>query len=588
MMKKLLLADDSITIQKVIGIIFATEDYQLLISDNGDEAFNKALDEYPDLVIADISMPGKDGFELCQAIKSEPRLAHTSVLLLPGTFEHFDEARVQTVGADGWLTKPFESQALLDKVAQLLDAEPIRLAAAPPVSVAEPVDVDEVELPVDDRVMGLDNLAALDVTEEDSSEGIWDAVSFEEDDLQGSSELKTDAAELDVVEALTAEDSADEMVVEEEDTGSFASFAEDDVPERPIADETDAEAIGFRHEEPIEEVVDFSAPMDEEPLELDEVVEEVTEIEDDSAELAALEDEVAAQAEPEGSFALEEGSDEALELSEASIVAEEEAVVVEEPVFAAEEPLAETGFVADESAEELPVVEPLGDDLQVPDEEILELAEEDILGEEPLEEVAPAAELTPASFGAESIEEEPVSEPESVPFVEDSWSAEETVAVVEPEPVVEDAEEVLVGGDESIFVEEPELVAESAEEEIFTAPVSEPEPEIALPAGPVGDEGFYEPAEEEIEAPAVVTAVAAATGVAVATADKDVSTVEQVEQQLRELSEDELKKVVAKVAGPTIEKLAGEMLEQVIWEVVPDLAESMIRDEIRKIKQGAE
>ncbi|MCK4691445.1 MAG: response regulator, partial [Desulfuromonadales bacterium] len=120
MMKKLLLADDSITIQKVIGIIFATEDYQLLISDNGDEAFNKALDEYPDLVIADISMPGKDGFELCQAIKSEPRLAHTSVLLLPGTFEHFDEARVQTVGADGWLTKPFESQALLDKVAQLL------------------------------------------------------------------------------------------------------------------------------------------------------------------------------------------------------------------------------------------------------------------------------------------------------------------------------------------------------------------------------------------------------------------------------------------------------------------------------------
>ncbi len=545
MMKKLLLADDSITIQKVIGIIFATEDYQLLISDNGDEAFSKALDEYPDLVIADISMPGKDGFELCQAIKSEPRLAHTSVLLLPGTFEHFDEARVQTVGADGWLTKPFESQALLDKVAQLLDAEPIRLAAAPPVSVAEPVDVDEVELPVDDRVMGSDNLAALDVTGEDSSEDIWDSVSFEEDDLQDSSELKAAAAERDVVEALTAEDS-------------------------------DAEAIGFRHEELTGEVVDFSAPMDEEPLELDEVVEDVTEVEDDSAELAALEDDVVAKAEPEGLFALDGGSD------EASIVAEKEAVVVEEPGFVAEEPLAETGFVADASAEEIPVVEPLSDDLPMPDEEILELTEEDVLEDEPLGEVAPAAGLTAASFAAGSIEEEPVAEPESVPFVEDSLSVEETVAVVEPEPVAEDAEELLDLADESAFVEESEPVTEPVEEEVFMAPVSEPEPEIVLPSESVEDEGFSpEPVEEEfgVEAPVIA---------AVGAADKDVSAVEQVEQQLRELSEDDLKEVVAKVAGQTIEKLAGEMLEQVIWEVVPDLAESMIRDEIRKIKQGAE
>ena len=51
--------------------------------------------------------------------------------------------------------------------------------------------------------------------------------------------------------------------------------------------------------------------------------------------------------------------------------------------------------------------------------------------------------------------------------------------------------------------------------------------------------------------------------------------------------EDELKEVVARVAGPTIEKLAGEMLEKIVWEVVPDLAEAMIREEIRKIRQGA-
>ena len=84
MMKKLLLADDSITIQKVVGIIFSTEEYQLEMTDDGNSAFNKALEEIPDLVIADISMPGKDGFELCRAIKSEPSLSNSNDLkILP-------------------------------------------------------------------------------------------------------------------------------------------------------------------------------------------------------------------------------------------------------------------------------------------------------------------------------------------------------------------------------------------------------------------------------------------------------------------------------------------------------------------------
>jgi len=107
MMKKLLLADDSITIQKVVGIIFATEDFNLTMTNDGDSGFEKALELAPDLVIADISMPGKDGFELCRAIKSEPSLSHTSVLLLPGAFDHFDENKAQEVCADGCLTKRF-------------------------------------------------------------------------------------------------------------------------------------------------------------------------------------------------------------------------------------------------------------------------------------------------------------------------------------------------------------------------------------------------------------------------------------------------------------------------------------------------
>ncbi|MBE0596977.1 MAG: response regulator, partial [Desulfuromonadales bacterium] len=109
MSKKLLLADDSITIQKVIGITFANEDYELCVVDNGDAGFDKTRSERPDLVLADVFMPGKNGYELCAAIKRDPALRHIPVLLLTGTFEPFDEAKAKAAGADSWIAKPFES-----------------------------------------------------------------------------------------------------------------------------------------------------------------------------------------------------------------------------------------------------------------------------------------------------------------------------------------------------------------------------------------------------------------------------------------------------------------------------------------------
>lgn len=120
MSKKLLLADDSITIQKVIGITFANEDYALDIVDNGDDALGKAKADRPDLILADVYMPGKNGYELCEAVKADKNLAGVPVLLLTGTFEPFDEERARAAGAEDWIAKPFESQALIDKVEDLL------------------------------------------------------------------------------------------------------------------------------------------------------------------------------------------------------------------------------------------------------------------------------------------------------------------------------------------------------------------------------------------------------------------------------------------------------------------------------------
>jgi len=135
--KKILLADDSITIQKVIELTFSDEDFEVVTVGNGRLAVEKVQDVRPDLVLCDIIMPEKDGYEVCDFIKKTPSLAHIPVLLLTGAFEPFDQDRASRVGCDGFLAKPFEPQTLIAKVKDLLSqagtrtVAPTRTAAAP-------------------------------------------------------------------------------------------------------------------------------------------------------------------------------------------------------------------------------------------------------------------------------------------------------------------------------------------------------------------------------------------------------------------------------------------------------------------------
>ncbi|MGH0035245.1 MAG: response regulator [Myxococcota bacterium] len=131
MSKTLLLADDSVVIQKLVALSFANEDIELVTVYNGDDAVEKIRETRPDLVLADVVMPGKSGYEVCEAIKQDPALAHVPVLLLTGTFEAFDEERAGQVGSDGHITKPFEAQALVERVNALLAAPPPAAEAAP-------------------------------------------------------------------------------------------------------------------------------------------------------------------------------------------------------------------------------------------------------------------------------------------------------------------------------------------------------------------------------------------------------------------------------------------------------------------------
>jgi CheY-like chemotaxis protein len=124
MTKKLLLADDSVTIQKVVNLTFADEDIVVESVANGDQAIEKARSIKPSIVLADVIMPGRSGYEVCASIKADPELSQTPVILLVGTFEPFDELEASRVKCDASLQKPFDTSELIQLVHKLLGRAP--------------------------------------------------------------------------------------------------------------------------------------------------------------------------------------------------------------------------------------------------------------------------------------------------------------------------------------------------------------------------------------------------------------------------------------------------------------------------------
>jgi len=129
---KILLADDSVTVQKIITLTFSDEGVDVETVNNGDEALNKLQYLRPSLVMADVSIPGRDGYQICEYVKNHPDLSHIPVVLLVPAFEPFDAERAKRAGADTYLTKPFQSiKALITTVKNLID---------PPVTLSEVVE----------------------------------------------------------------------------------------------------------------------------------------------------------------------------------------------------------------------------------------------------------------------------------------------------------------------------------------------------------------------------------------------------------------------------------------------------------------
>jgi CheY-like chemotaxis protein len=116
MARRLLLADDSITIQKVVELVLADEDFEIKSVSNGEDALAAVGAFRPDVVLADIEMPKINGYQLCERLKQDPQTSGVPVILLAGAFEPLDEELSARVGADDSMIKPFESQELISKI----------------------------------------------------------------------------------------------------------------------------------------------------------------------------------------------------------------------------------------------------------------------------------------------------------------------------------------------------------------------------------------------------------------------------------------------------------------------------------------
>lgn len=142
---KILVADDSITIQKVVELTFSKEDFQIFTVNNGEDAIKKAKEVHPDLLLVDVIMPQKNGYEVCEALRADPSFREVPILLLAGTFETFDENEGRRVGANDFVTKPFESQILVAKVKQLLEESKSRPPAVAAKAKEEALPFVEAE-----------------------------------------------------------------------------------------------------------------------------------------------------------------------------------------------------------------------------------------------------------------------------------------------------------------------------------------------------------------------------------------------------------------------------------------------------------
>ena len=235
MAHRLLLADDSITIQKVVELVLAEEDFEIKSVGNGEDALNAVGSFNPDIVLADIDMPRMNGYQLCDKIKKNPNTAGVIVILLAGAFEPIDEDLAREVGADDSIVKPFESQELISKINSALTMSSAEGQQEIPVAEEEEIElVEEVgdAAGPDDAIEVLgaeEDLWAMETSEDEMEEMVVQPIDEEEQiDVGEAFEIPEETLEAEPF-ASAAEPVAQPQARKEVEIGDVAMPSRDQV-----------------------------------------------------------------------------------------------------------------------------------------------------------------------------------------------------------------------------------------------------------------------------------------------------------------------------------------------------------------------
>jgi CheY-like chemotaxis protein len=137
--------DDSATMREVIKIAFRRENIEVVACHDGDSAIAQMLQQKPDVVITDVIMPGKDGYEVCQSIKQNPAMAGTPVVLMSGVVNRQVAEKAFAVKADELIRKPFQPGDLIGRVKDLLTKSSQPSAPAPVVPISQPIQQSQAQ-----------------------------------------------------------------------------------------------------------------------------------------------------------------------------------------------------------------------------------------------------------------------------------------------------------------------------------------------------------------------------------------------------------------------------------------------------------
>jgi CheY-like chemotaxis protein len=246
---KILVADDNSNIQKMVILALKDQGIDVVAVGNGEAAVRKISDIRPDLVLADVFMPVRNGYEVCQYVKSDPTLSHIPVILLVGAFDPLDEQEAQRVGADGVLKKPFvPPDPLISMVKSALARAGVAHPESSPAKTPEPGPLKASD-PVGPRVQSVPTVggAPLQVAPPPMPNIAADSESFVDEVPTRPAPVRIDAGSQTVAFGSMLETPADET---EEDLGFPPVVHPDLATERDWRDPDTEEEIEEEEEQP--------------------------------------------------------------------------------------------------------------------------------------------------------------------------------------------------------------------------------------------------------------------------------------------------------------------------------------------------